>query len=204
MGDIPKLSRTSSLHQIIEVINALNDSRGERDGILNTLVAGSIGVKEVYRASNNIFISGEVYNVATSGLYQIIVEGTGSTHILIENSTTGDITEHNKIQNSWTSPEMLLSEGDKVIFWASSDPDKQLTVTLSMTGNFFSFVSELSKIYTEFNDKVSTMITEYSGLNASCKELIEKADRILNNHTNQVAQFQDDLAKISKRIEALP
>lgn len=204
MGDIPKLNRTSSMHQVIETINALVDSRGERDGILNTLVAGSIGVKEVYRASNNIFISGEVYKVATSGLYQIAVEGTGSTHILIENSATGDITEHNKIQNDWKSPEMLLSEGDKVIFWASSDPNEQLTVTLSMTGNFFSFVSKLSEIYTEFNDRVSTLIEEYSGLNASCRELIEKADLILNNHTNQVAQFQDDLAAISRRIESLP
>lgn len=192
------------MHQIIETINALVDSRGERDGILNTLVAGSIGVKEVYKASNNIFVSGEVCNITTSGLYQIVVEGTGSTHILIEYSATGNITEHKKIENDWTSPEMLLSEGDKVIFWASSDPNEQLTVTLSMTGNFFTFVSKLSEIYTEFNDKVSTLIDEYSGLNASCQELIEKADQILTNHTNQVAQFQDDLTQISKRIEALP
>lgn len=204
MDDILKLNRTSTLHQIIDTINALIDARGERDNILNTLVASSVGVKEVYRASDNIYVSGEVYKVTTSGLYQIDIEGTGTTHILIETTADGNITKHDAIKNSWKSPEMLLSEGDKIIFWASSDPQKQLTVTLSMTGNFFTFVSSLSKDYVEFNEKVTKLLDEYAQLNAACKELTEKADTILNNHTNQVAQFQADLAKISERIKVLP
>lgn len=204
MSEIQKLTRNSDLHSVITTINALIDSQGQRDEILDTLVDSSIGEKVVYTASPDVFVSGEVYIVKTSGLYQVKAVGEGKSHFLIDQKRTGKIIEHQEVEGSYTSPEFMLSEGDKVIFWAVSTPEGQLSISLTMNGNFFTILQQILETYTEMNEKVTKLLDDYTGVKPQVDELMRKADTILNNHTNQVAQLQRDITKISERISSLP
>lgn len=143
METIEKLTPESSIQDIIDTINKFIDMGNINTKTLMTLTKSNGEPIKVYESTQDALITGEVYTLEMSGVYQIKTSGQGKTKVIIKNGVTEEVVDTVILDNTAQSNEYLLSEGDQMYVHSSPSGDTTMTTELVVTKTIYDIIEIL-------------------------------------------------------------
>lgn len=172
--EITPLRNNDSLYRIVETINQLVDSKNPELSISNTLVSAANSEKVKYTATDDTFITGEVFTITIPGMYQIYTKGVGRSKYAIKHIKDNSYIQSEEKADAYISDEYLLSAGDQVFFWAVGASHQELTITLKLTASFYDIIERLLGSGSEPDNPNYSRVTSVAGKTGEVE--LDKAD----------------------------
>ena len=159
METIEKLTPESNLRVIVDTLNKFIEMGNINTKTLMTLTKSSGEPIKVFEATQNALITGEVYTLEMSGMYQIVTSGQGRTKAIIKDHKTDTVIDTIILNNAAQSKLYFLSEGDKVYVHSSPAGTSKMTTEFMVVQTMYDLMEESN--IASIKQEVDTKLTEF-------------------------------------------
>lgn len=142
METIAKLTPESNLRIIVDTLNKFIEMGNINTKTLMTLTKSSGEPVKVFEATQKALITGEVYTLEMSGMYQVVTSGQGRTKIIIKDHKTDSVIDTIILNNAGQSKLYFLSEGDKVYIHSSPAGTSKMTTEFMVVQTMYDLMEE--------------------------------------------------------------
>lgn len=183
METIEKLTPESNLRVIVDTLNKFIEMGNINTKTLMTLTKSSGEPIKVFEATQNALITGEVYTLEMSGMYQIVTSGQGRTKAIIKDHKTDTVIDTIILNNAAQSKLYFLSEGDKVYVHSSPAGTSKMTTEFMVVQTMYDLMEEsnIASIKQELDTKMNELSIILSGLWMTPKMFGAKGDGITDD-----------------------
>lgn len=167
METIAKLTPESNLRVIVDTLNKFIEMGNINTKTLMTLTKSSGEPVKVFEATQKALITGEVYTLEMSGMYQVVTSGQGRTKIIIKDHKTDSVIDTIILNNAGQSKLYFLSEGDKVYIHSSPAGTSTMTTNLMVVQTMYDLMEEsnIASIKQEVDIKLNEFESQIEELN---------------------------------------
>lgn len=202
MATINILPVTSALREIINKINELVGLYGADSDILDSLSKTLPTDIISYESTDAAYITGEVFTIATPGLYRVKTSGSGRCRYIMKSKDGVQISDE-WLDNTAESSEFLLSVGDTVYFYATNTDNKKVTITLVLSNSILMIMKTLWADNAEILQKLEELTTQLQALATETQTVNERAQIIMDQYTQNFNAMNTDIQSLATRVKAL-
>lgn len=201
MEVIKKLTPESNMRVIVDTINKFIEMGNINTKTLMTLTKSNGEPIKVYEATKNALITGEVYTLEMSGMYQIVTSGQGRTKVIIKDHKTDTVIDTIVLNNTAQSKLYFLSEGDKVYIHSSPAGTSKMTTEFMVVQTMYDLMEESN--IASIKQEVDTKLNEFESQIEELNEAHNKKTQDFTTTNLNVSDVTDGVLETSTQVVEL-